>query len=370
MKYLITIQHPAHVHFFKHVIWRLEDRGHEVHVVAREYDVTTKLLEHYDIPYELLAGGVSSLIELPKTQMAYEARVIQRVRRLRPDVVTAIGGLAAAHASVTSATKSVVFTDTPTRSNVLMSPFADVICTPYVFGQDFGSKQVRYDGFHELSYLHPNQFEPDPDRMVEYGVDPDEPYFVLRFTALKGLHDVGQRGLSVSTKEELVETLSDYGEVYVSGVDEHIPASLADRRLPVPPHLLHSFLYYANLFVTDTHTTATEAALLGTPTVRSNTYCGEGDLNNFSELEDEYGLLYSTPDEDEVFSLVEAILNDPESTDRWRRKRDWFLSDTIDVASFVSDSLVRVGRGDGNSDALERLAKSKSNTDVAQIHQS
>ena len=30
MKILIDIGHPGHVHFFKHAVWELQKRGHEV----------------------------------------------------------------------------------------------------------------------------------------------------------------------------------------------------------------------------------------------------------------------------------------------------------------------------------------------------
>ena len=47
MKILIDIGHPGHVHFFKHAVWELQKRGHEVFFSAREKDVTLLLLEHY-----------------------------------------------------------------------------------------------------------------------------------------------------------------------------------------------------------------------------------------------------------------------------------------------------------------------------------
>lgn len=36
MDFVITIQHAANVHFFKHVVTELEAAGHDVYVFARE----------------------------------------------------------------------------------------------------------------------------------------------------------------------------------------------------------------------------------------------------------------------------------------------------------------------------------------------
>ena len=61
MDILITIQHPAHVHFFKHAIEELEDRGHGVHVRALDKDVALSLLDGYGIDYEVIGSRGGSL---------------------------------------------------------------------------------------------------------------------------------------------------------------------------------------------------------------------------------------------------------------------------------------------------------------------
>jgi predicted glycosyltransferase len=45
MKILFEVTHPAHVHFFKHTIWNLKDRGHDVFVEARDKEMTLDLLD-------------------------------------------------------------------------------------------------------------------------------------------------------------------------------------------------------------------------------------------------------------------------------------------------------------------------------------
>jgi predicted glycosyltransferase len=44
MRILIDIGHPAHVHYFKNAINQLQQRGHAVFVVAREKEVSFRLL--------------------------------------------------------------------------------------------------------------------------------------------------------------------------------------------------------------------------------------------------------------------------------------------------------------------------------------
>lgn len=338
MKVLVTIQHPAHVHFFRPIIGILRERGHDVEIVAREKDVNLELLDAYELPYTLLAGPAGSALDLARVQLSYEYRVLREARRIEPDVITAIHGLAASHVAALTGATSVIFID-DLAANRLTVPFADVVATPRAFPADYGDKHVRYDGYHELAYLHPDRFDPDPEALRAYGVDSEERYSVVRFSEMQAHHDIGEHGLSAAGKRAIVDTLAGYGPVYAS-VEGESAASIGDE-LPVPPHLIHHLLAHAAVFVSDSSTMPTEAALLGTPAVRSNSFAGEDEVMvNFTELQERYGLVYSTPDEQEAIELVSELASDPSTAAEWHRRRDRLLEEKIDVAAFAADLIL------------------------------
>jgi predicted glycosyltransferase len=353
MEVMVAIQHPAHVHFYRHAITALRERGHTVDVVVRAKDVATDLLDAFDIAYERLAGTGDSLAGLLASQCRYEARLLARARRERPDVLTAVGGLSVAHVGWLLDLPSVVFIDNEgvasTRATV---PFADVICTPSGLRSAYGAGHRRYDGYHELAYLHPDRFEPDPDQLRDHGVDPESRYFVLRFVGWNAHHDVGQGGFSREGVERLVELLADRGDVYITS-EAPLPERFEPYRLPVPPHLVHDLLAGAALYAGDSQTMATEAAVLGTPAVRSNSFAGDTDMSNFVDLETQYGLLYSRADEGTALRLVERLADDPEAGERWAARRERLLADTIDVTAYVVDTLRQVG---GAADGADHRA--------------
>lgn len=339
MRVVVTIQHPAHVHFFRHAIDRLEDDGHEVFVFARENDLAVPLLREYGIDHEVLAGPQDSLLGLATVQLAYELRLLRRARRIDPDVMTAIGGVAVSHVAALVGSRSVVFLDNEgVVSHRITTPFADAVCTPANHEEDYGEKHVRYDGFQELAYLHPDRFDPEPDRLREYGVDPDERYFLCRFKTWDALHDVGEKGLSPEGKHRLVSLLDDHGEVYISSSDE-LPPSLEPYRLPTPPTLVHDLLYHADCYTGDSGTMATEAAVLGTPAVRVQSFADGADMSNFVTLESRYGLLRSTADEETALEYVGELVADPHAADRWADRRARLLAEKMDVTSFVLEQL-------------------------------
>jgi predicted glycosyltransferase len=53
MKLLIDLNHPAHVHLFRHAIHAWQQDGHQVIITARDKEVTTRLLDLYGISYTL-----------------------------------------------------------------------------------------------------------------------------------------------------------------------------------------------------------------------------------------------------------------------------------------------------------------------------
>ena len=45
MRIFIDIGHPAHVHYFKNFIWKMEEKGHTIFISARDKEVSfTSLL--------------------------------------------------------------------------------------------------------------------------------------------------------------------------------------------------------------------------------------------------------------------------------------------------------------------------------------
>ena len=338
----ISIHHPAHVHFFKNAIKSIEDsEEHETFVFVRDKEIITKLLEEYEIDYEKLSENFGSKRDLFINTVKYEYFLFKKLRRLKPDVVLSVGSgaLTAYIAKLVGAT-CIAFNDSESAQfqNKIGHAMVDELYTPTQFEHDLGEKHVRYDGYHELAYLQPDRFSPDPARLREHGVDPKEEFYVLRFIAWGAHHDVGEAGLSPEAQRELVSTLEETGTVYITTEDE-LPAEFEEYRLPVPPHLIHDLLYYADLYVGDSQTMATEAAVLGTPSIRSNSFAGDDDMSNFVELEEEYGLLYSTPDEDEAIRKVRELLSDPDLAETWRQRQERLLEDKTDVTRVLVDAI-------------------------------
>ena len=353
MRVAITIQHPAHVHFYRHAITHLEALGHEVFVFTRDRPMAIALLNAFDIDYEILTGRFDSKVEMVVNQFRYELNLVRKLRAIDPDVVTGIGGLAMSHAGTLTDTETVLFTDTEhaTLSNSLAFPFADRICTPDCYFDDIGPKQRRYPGYHELAYLHPDRFEPDRRVLTDIGLDPDERFVVLRLLDWKAAHDIGDSGFAAV--DSVVDALEATGATVFITAEGDLPESVADRQLPVDPQQVHHLLAYADLFIGESATMAAESAVLGTPGI----YVSTIRLGYTAELEDRYGLLHNFDGpnrESEAIRAGVSILDDYDQ-ELWDRRRQRLLSEKIDTTTFLLDQLMNTNSGHGISKAAQSI---------------
>lgn len=369
MRVQFDVTHPAHVHLFKNAIRTLAAEGHSVAVSSRNKEVTTDLLDAYSIEHTVLSTKGTTTLELISEWSLREIRTLRFMRKFEPDVVISRALPSTVHAAALTGTTSVVVTDTEYSWKVakLIAPFVDYWCTSEHFSQEFGENHRRHKGFDELAYLHPNWFEPDGDRLRKYGVDPDETYFVLRFVSMGAHHDVGRAGLSPATKRTLVDELSKHGTVYISS-ERPLPPDLTEYEVPIDPEDIHHLLASARLFVGDSETMATEAALLGTPTIRVNSHADDEKLGVFVHLE-ERGLVESMADETAAHSRAIELATDPEAVEQWATRRAALVDETIDLTEYLLDIIREAAHSTGvDSDRplSEREASEPAQSEPAQ----
>lgn len=350
MRALFDVNHPAHVHLFRNAIDALEADGDDVLVTSREKEVTTDLLDAYGIEHVPLSTAGNGLGGLAREWGAREFRMLRAARRFDPDVFVSRLNPAVVHASTLLRRPNIVFNDTDVKSatmdriySLATHAFVDVYCTPPGIPTPNARARHLTVDFQELAYLHPNWFTPDPDCLRAHGVDPDAPYSVVRLASWGAYHDVGYSGISPDARRELVDNLADHGRVYVSS-EGPLPDDLEAHRLPVPPHLIHHLLAFADLYVGDSGTMSSEAAILGTPAVRTNSMVAEDTESIFHEL-GEYGLLFSFADESAAVAKVERLLDDLPPDAEWERRRARLLDDKQDVTGVMLGVIGETVRG-------------------------
>jgi predicted glycosyltransferase len=332
MRLIFDIGHPAHVHYFRNAIRELEGHGHQVKITTRNKDIAIELLEAYRLPYQLIAKNVRSLLG-KILEMAKSERMLWRIaREFRPDLFVSFGLPAPAHIGKLLSIPSIGFDDTDTAffNNLISVPFTDFILTPECYTKTYGKRHLRFSSYMELAALHPKRYAPDPSVLELLGLSRNEKYAIIRFVSWDASHDIGQSGMTSELKRDLVRKLSERGRVFISS-ESALNGDLRSYRIHLPPDRMHDALAYASLYVGEGATMASEAAMLGTPSIYVNStvpgYC--------QELEKRYGLIINSQKYETVLAHSLEIMERGAKKAEWIGKRDRMLKDKIDLTAFI-----------------------------------
>jgi len=335
LKILVDITHPAHVHFFKQAIRDWQARGHQVIITSRDKDLTLRLLDRYGFHHTMLSQAHKGIVGLGAEMLERGRGLWKIVQDERPMVLTGIGGTFIAPIGKLTGTPVVVFTDTEhaTVSNAIAFPLADAICTPTCYKGDLGKKQVRYRGYQELAYLHPKYFKADPAVLNALNLTLQDRFAILRFVSWNASHDIGHIGFTVEQKMHLIYELEQEGQVLVS-VEGSLPEELERYRLSVAPEKIHDLLYYASLYVGEGATMATEAGLLGTPSVYVSSLVGT--MGNYEELA-RHGLVEAYRESHRGMKRAIVLMRDMNAKRERQEAHRRMLREVIDVTAWMVD---------------------------------
>jgi uncharacterized protein len=337
MNILIDIGHPAHVHLLKHFIWTMKEKGHKIIVTVRDIPAAKRLLEIYNIEYILFGSKSFSLVGKAFRQFKYDKLILDLVKENEIEIGMGTS-LTVAQVSRISKMKSFILDDDDSKVQPLFTkfvhPYSDYLVSPDVLNFERKKKNhITYAGYHELAYLHPNRFTPDINVLKESGINLNDDFFVLRFNAFKAHHDFGVKGISRENKQKLINLLKEYGKIFIT-TEKDIDPEFEEYQLKIPPEKIHSLLYYAKMFIGDSQTMTSEAAVLGTPSFRCNSFAGR--ISYLNEEEYKYGLTFGfKPDEFEfMLRIIKQYLKLNNLKEIWQEKKEKMLSRKIDVTSF------------------------------------
>jgi len=334
MRVLVEILHPAHVHFFKHAIAHWTARGDQVLVLSREKDVANELLEACAIPYESISRLGSSKASLLGEMLVRDARMWSRARKFRPDVLVGIMGVTIVQVGLLIGKPAVVFYDTENAkiTNAFVYPLAHSVCTPECYSAKVRGRHVTYPGYHELAYLHPRRFTPDREVVERSGVDPDAPYFIVRFVSWQASHDVGEAGFDLEQKRAMVAELTRHGRVLISS-ESPLPPDLEALRFRAPAHEMHHFIAFARMLIGESATMASEAAVLGVPAF----YIADTGRGYTDEEEHRYGLVWNFKRQGagQALEKIQELLARPTLAADMAAARERLLEERIDVTGWV-----------------------------------
>jgi len=251
----------------------LRENGDEVLIVVKNREeMVTELLDENGEDYILVGGNVRGLVKKALYLILYEAKLLKISVNFKPDLFVSVNSPYSAHVSTLLRKPHLSWTDTEISKIILylVAPFTQTMMTPMSFSGNFAFKNhVKINSFKELTYLHPNYFKPDSAVIEEVDLKNDEKFVIVRFSAYDASHDVGLRGLNQDSREKLVLELSKIAKVFVTS-EVDLGPKINGFSLSLKKTRIHDLLGFASLYVGEGAVMASEAAMLGIPSIFIN----------------------------------------------------------------------------------------------------
>ncbi len=308
---------------------QMESRGHKIFLAVKERENTTRLLDLYGRDYAIFGKTYPNRPAKAWGILANDLRLLMKVHGFKPDLTMSIAGLYSVHAGAIMGVPSIDFMDTEGAglTNMVTFPFANVIATPDCYrGKVPKDRHRPYPGYHELAYLHPKRYTPDPSILEDLELKKRD-YIVIRFSSLDASHQEKEGVMTAEEKVQLVHELNQVGEVLVDS-EYPLPEPLKPYGLHIEEHRYHDLLAHAGLYVGEGATAASEAGVLGVPWI----YISGNGRCYLEEQEKEYGLGRKVDSYPRALTSAKEMYGKDLADNRKR-----LLKDKIDVTSWMID---------------------------------
>lgn len=338
MKYLYLISHPAHFHMFKHSMKELEKKGHQIIAVIRPKDVLEQLCVDYGLNFIKIKNRPKrfGMLGLAFALINKDFELLKIVNEQKPDLLLGSDGTLA-RVGALKGIPSFEFSEDDAEAIRLYAitcfPFySNIVCPEVTSAWHWDKKKIGFNSYHELAYLHPNQFTPDKT-VVEKYFNPDKPYIIIRFAKLTAHHDTGISGITTAIATEIINILKPHGTIYITSERELEP-EFEQYRIRINPLDMHHVMAFSDIYIGDSQTMAAEAGVLGVPFVRFNDFVGR--LAYLNELENKYhlGFGHKTNDPEGMYKSIKTLIEIPNRREIFTQRRRVMLDEKIDYAKF------------------------------------
>ena len=304
--------------------------GHIFLFTVRQGESEDVLLKKYNFNFRTIGKKRKSRYGKLFGLIDFSIKILIHALRFKATLFISHGSMYAGIAAVILRKPHIALEDSGNMEQIRISkPFSTVILTPDILPVNLGEKQIRYKSYHEIAYLHPEYFKPGEEVFQHLKISENKKYAIVRFVSWGATHDIGQQGLSDQNKIELVNILTRDHRVYITS-ETPLHEELKKYKIQIPFELMHDALYHASLYVGEGATMASEAGVMGTPSVYISTI-----RRCYNDDQEKYGTVYNYTDFDTAYMKIISIIEDGNAKISTRKKQALMLADKINVTRFL-----------------------------------
>lgn len=303
---IVDIGHYPHVNFYKHAIKALTGKNINVHVILRSRGNLVSIFEKEctHMPYILIGAHKRNIFGKMIGIVERDIAFLKYLRKIEFDVGTGFGSINIAHTTRFFGKPSVLFgDDSEYKLAYYLGNFLATIDVRPSHVPAYGKNLLKYPGFKELAYLHPNHFNPDKKALEPYDLNPYEYVFIREVSSAS----LNYRKLEMGNLSKILNYLKQMDLKILLSIEDKSLANLFKDHciiLKEPVEDIHSLLHFAAFTLSSGDSMARESCLVGTPAI----YTGGRDMAINTELI-KRSCMFKVEDEKSIKNTIDYIIS-------------------------------------------------------------
>jgi len=341
MKILIIVYHPVDPYIIFETARKIEENGGKAFFVIIEKEGIIKdIVDSYNFDNEVIGETKISFSGKIFNTFRIVYSINRRINRFKPDLIFSPASPYTSLACRFNKLPLICWEDTETATfNYKYSNkrIDSLLLTESYYRELSGENVIRFNGYKEMAYLHPNVFKPDNSILKELNLKATDIIILLRFSALNSMHDIGFESEVLNNEDKIlsfikrVEKLYD-AKVFISVTERDLDERFDNFKLRINPSKYIHLLANCTLYIGEGTTTASEAGVLGVPWINIQ----RTKRGYLIDQEENYGLGLRTDDMDFAFQKAEEFLKNDNLKSDWKLKKAKLISDKTDVSAFFT----------------------------------
>ncbi len=338
-KLIVDIRHPAHLNFFRPVLYKLKSEGWIIDIVAIDRGRVYKIAKKEYADFKVTKIGVH---RGTKFSIIFEANILRFFQmfffllKKKYNIGISVSSFILGSAAKLNGIPNLQFYDDPEYKKHVRLQKLTSSKTYYPKIKDFGPEIETFNALKEWAYLSPRYFNPDPSVLEDYNLLGKKYIFV---------REVINTSFNYSNQaSNLVATISDKFpkeyKVLLSLEDKKTKNLYPDNWciLQEPLRDIHSLMYYSDIMISSGDSMAREAALLGVPAI----YCGIREMTANKKLIDLNMLFHITSTK--VPDFLKDYIDKKVTVTEQETFRKKLLNEWEDVSLFIEKKIIEFAK--------------------------
>jgi len=341
MRILFIVYHPVDPYITFEIAKKIENEGGKAFFIIIEKEgIIQKIVDAKGFDNVVIADSKKSFIGKVVNTMKIVLSIKKHSSKFKPDIVFSPAGPYTSFAFKGSKLPLVCWEDTETATfNFKYSNkrIDSLLLTESFYKELPGDNIIRFNGYKELAYLHPNIFKPDNTILNELGLNSNDKIVLMRFSALNSMHDIGLESEVINNDDAILNFIkkieNNYGvKVFISVTERDLDDRFDSYKLNIEPTKYSHLLSNCTLYVGEGTTSASEAGVLGVPWINIQ----QTKRGYLIDQEENYGLGFRVDSMSLAFEKAEELLSNDSLKPDWKLKKDKLINDKIDVSAFIT----------------------------------